>query len=142
MTKCFNRAMFIGYIAKEPEFSVTNNDVPLCKVDLGVERHYKVRDKKGELHTPVDFIRCNCWRRCGEIVHQYLHKGDMCLMEGEFHCSRYVWEGQTRYAWALECRLVRFLKTQNPDQVGMQTEDQEVFDYGGDMGSYDVGDVW
>ena len=142
MTKCFNRAMFVGFITKEPEFIVTNKDNVLAKVDLAVERPYKIKDKNGNLRTPADFVRVNCWRRIGEIVHQYLHKGDMVLFEGEFHCSTYTWEGQRRIVWALDARLVRFLKTENPDAVAMTAEDQETFDYGGDLGSYDVGDVW
>lgn len=142
MTRCFNRAMFIGYIAKEPDFVITKNDVALCKLDVGVERPYKVKDKNGKVNAPIDFVRVNCWRRCGEIANKYLHKGDLVLVEGEMQCSSFMWEGQRKYKWALECRLVRFLKTQNADLVGAEVEGEPEYDYDGELGSYDVGDVW
>ncbi len=64
-----NRIVLVGRLTKDPDFRVTSSGISVATFTLAVGRKFG-SDKNG-----TDFISCVAWRKAGEIISQYTHKG-------------------------------------------------------------------
>ena len=56
-----------------------------------MNRSYK--DSSGATQESVSYLDCSAWGRQGEIINQYLHKGDAILLSGRL--DQRSWEDKT-----------------------------------------------
>lgn len=77
MAGSYNKITLAGRLTRDPEMRYTASGVTLCNFSLAVNRRFQ-KDK-------VDFINCVAWKKLAEICSQYLHKGDMVLVDGELN---------------------------------------------------------
>lgn len=98
----------MGRLTSSPEYKKTPNGTSLVRFTLAVDRQFK--DKDGNKIT--DFIPCQAWRQTADFMQQYIHKGDMVSITGEFHSERYTDKqtGQQRTQYGIVCNTVRGLK--------------------------------
>ena len=71
---CINNCSFVGTAVREPELRYTPNNTAICTVGMALNSTWK--DANGEKRDEVSFIDLDAWGKLGEIVNQYLRKGD------------------------------------------------------------------
>lgn len=80
-----NKVLLQGRLTADPELRYTPNNTAVATFSLAVERNFK--DDNGE--RKADFIRIVAWRKAGEFVNQYFHKGDMMIVDGSIQTRSY-----------------------------------------------------
>lgn len=93
-----------GRLATEPALT-TVNDAACTTFTLASDT--RARDQDGK-YIPI-FYRVTAWRRLGENVAQYLHKGDAVTVAGDLSQRSYVdREGQNRTSLQITASHVEF----------------------------------
>ena len=91
-----------GRLATEPALT-TVNDAACTTFALASDTRAKDQDGR---YIPI-FYRVTAWRRLGENVAQYLHKGDAVTVTGDLSQRSYVdREGQSRTCLLYTSRCV------------------------------------
>ena len=85
-----NRATIVGRLTRDPEVRTTPNGINVTS--FGVATNFVWTDAAGAKKQSVEFHNVTAWRKLGEIVAQYLHKGSRVLVEGRL--QTHSWEGQ------------------------------------------------
>ncbi len=75
-----NKVYLIGNLTRDPELRQTPSGQAVCTFGLATNRVYT--DNAGQKQTQTEFHTIVVWARQAEIVHQYLKKGSMALIEG------------------------------------------------------------
>lgn len=100
-----------GRLTSDPELKHTQNDTPVCSVNVAVDRPYS-KEKE------TDFFTVVFWRQAAEFVCKYFSKGQEILVQGEMQSRKYEdKEGNNRVAWEVKADRVEFCgsKSQNSD---------------------------
>ncbi len=87
-----NKVFFIGNLTKDPEVTVTNSGITVCRFSIAVSRPYKNSDGERE----VDFFNINVWRGLGENCGKFLRKGSKVAVTGSLHNRTYDAQDGTR----------------------------------------------
>jgi single-strand DNA-binding protein len=85
-----NRATIVGRLTRDPEVRTTPSGVNVTS--FGVATNFVWTDASGARKQSVEYHNVVAWRKLGEIVAQYLHKGSRVLIEGRLQTRS--WEGQ------------------------------------------------
>lgn len=102
-----NRCVFTGRITKDVELKKTNNGLPYVMFTLAVDRGFK--DANG--NRLCDFIPCVAWRQQAEFLAQFIKKGYMLAVEGQFQTRSYVNNNnQNIYVYEIICDRVENLQ--------------------------------
>ncbi len=72
-----NHIALMGRMTRDPEIRYTQNQTPVARFTLAVERDYSRGEERG-----VDFIDCVAWRQTAEFVSKYFQKGNMAAVIG------------------------------------------------------------
>lgn len=86
MARSLNKVTLIGNVGAEPEIRTTGSGTKLAKVSLATNRSFK--DRSGQQQERTEWHRLTFWDRLGEIVEQYVHKGDRLYVEGRLEYSQ------------------------------------------------------
>ncbi|MDV3167908.1 MAG: single-stranded DNA-binding protein [Candidatus Phytoplasma stylosanthis] len=124
-----NRVILVGRITKDPELRFINNDTPLVKFVLAVNRNYI--GTSGQRET--DFIRCSVWNKQAENLAKYISKGALLGIEGSIRVSTYESNNQKQFLTEINCDSVQFLESKkNSNKVNNmfdnnpnETQDEE-----------------
>ena len=76
-----NKVIMVGNVVYEPELKTTNSGVNVCRFRLAVKRP----DDK----DTTDFIDCVAWRKTGELIDEYVAKGDKIGVDGYLTIRQY-----------------------------------------------------
>ena len=79
--------MLIGYAGADSEMKFTPGGIPVANFSLAVKEVYKNGD--GEKKTNTLWIRCVAWRRCAEVVGEFVTKGKFLFVEGRLQFRSY-----------------------------------------------------
>ena len=105
MSNAYNHATIIGNLCNEPEFATTQSGIARVNFRVGVQRRF--RDKNTGLKQ-ADFISVVAWRNTAEFVRQYIHKGDLVVVDGEIQTRSYdAQDGTKRYVTEINAEDVR-----------------------------------
>lgn len=85
-----NRATIVGRLTRDPEVRTTPAGINVTS--FGVATNFVWTDPSGQKKESVEFHNVVAWRKLGEIVAQYLHRGSRVLVEGRLQTRS--WEGQ------------------------------------------------
>lgn len=77
----------MGRLTKDAELSQTPNGINLARFSIAVNRRFA---KDGQ--QQADFINCIAWRKTGEFIAKYFHKGSMIALVGSI--QSHSWDGQ------------------------------------------------
>jgi len=84
----FNKVLLMGNLTRDPEVRSTPGGQSVTALGIATNRTYTAggRDGQGgEKREEVTFVDVDFWGRSGELIAQYLHKGDPIFVEGRLH---------------------------------------------------------
>jgi len=85
-----NRATIVGRLTRDPEVRTTPSGVNVTS--FSVATNFVWSDPTGARKEAVEYHNVVAWRKLGEIVAQYMHKGSRILVEGRLQTRQ--WEAQ------------------------------------------------
>ena len=80
MAKGFNKVILMGNLTRDVEMRSTPNGQSVANFSLAVTRSW--RDQNGQSQDQTSFINCVAWGKAGEIIAQYVSKGQSLLVSG------------------------------------------------------------
>ena len=80
-----NKIILLGRLTRDPEIRYTQTGACVAQFTLAVDRPVKNQDGSRE----ADFIPCVAWGKIGEVVGNYVHKGQRLLVEGRLQIRSY-----------------------------------------------------
>jgi len=84
----FNKVILIGNLTRDPELRYTPNGTSLCEFGMAINRNWTTRE--GEKREETCFVDVTMWGRRGEVISEYLSKGDPIFVEGRLKFD--TWE--------------------------------------------------
>jgi single-strand DNA-binding protein len=84
----FNKVFLMGNLTRDPELRYTPNGTSLCEFGMATNRTYTTRD--GEKREEACFVDVTMWGRRGEVISEYLTKGQPIFVEGRLKFD--TWE--------------------------------------------------
>ena len=95
MSNAYNHVTIIGNLCNEPEFATTQSGISRVNFRVGVQRRFKDKQTGKKV---ADFISVVAWRNTADFVRQYMHKGDLVVVDGEIQTRSYeAQDGSKRY---------------------------------------------
>lgn len=93
-----NKTILMGHVSKDPEMKELESGAKVVR--FGIATNHKWKDKKtGEVKERVNFHTVVGWNGLGQVMSNYLKKGDRVYIEGRTdHRSYDGKDGQTHYA--------------------------------------------
>lgn len=76
----FNRCILAGNLTRDPELKYLPSGSALCNFSLALNRLWST--ETGEKREEVCFVDVTAFGKQGEVIAQYLRKGDPILVEG------------------------------------------------------------
>jgi single-strand DNA-binding protein len=105
MSNAYNHVTIIGNLCNEPEFATTQSGIARVNFRVGVQRRFKDKNTGQKV---ADFISVVAWRNTAEFVRQYIHKGDLVVVDGEIQTRSYdAQDGSKRYVTEINAEDVR-----------------------------------
>jgi single-strand DNA-binding protein len=87
MAKGFNKVTLMGNLTRDVEMRTTPSGQSVANFSLAVSRSWK--NQQGETQEQTSFINCVAWGKAGEIIAQYVKKGDPLLVSGRLDQRSY-----------------------------------------------------
>lgn len=109
-----NRVCLVGRITAKPEIKYTNNNLPVTRFSIAVDR--RVAGANGQRET--DFINILAWRKQAENICNYLDKGSLISVDGRIQTGSYDGQdGKKRYTFEVVADNVSFLESKSQAQA-------------------------
>lgn len=86
-----NKVLLIGNLTRAPELKYLPSGSTLCEFGMATNRRWK--DKNGQQQESVCFVDLTAWGRSGELINQYVSKGDPLFVEGRLDFSSWTDQG-------------------------------------------------
>ena len=111
-----NKVVLVGRLTKEPLLRKTQSGTSVTSFTVACGR------KVGKDQEPqTDFINCVAWNRTADLVHTYVHKGNLIGVEGRIQTRNYDDEqGKKVYVTEVVCESVQFLESKNKSESTQQ----------------------
>lgn len=87
MAKGFNKVILMGNLTRDVEVRTTPSGQSVANFSLAVSRSWK--DANGQQQEQTSFINCVAWGKPGEIIAQYVSKGNPLLVSGRLDQRSY-----------------------------------------------------
>lgn len=105
MSNAYNRVTLIGNLCDEPNFMITQNGISNVKFRIAVQRRFK---DKMTGQKKADYVNVVAWRNTADFIRQYIHKGDLVVVDGELQSRSYdAQDGSKRYVTEINAEDVR-----------------------------------
>jgi len=75
-----NKVFIAGNLTRDPELRQTSGGQAVCSFAIATNRFFT--DSAGQKQKQAEFHNIVAWGRQAEIIHQYLKKGSILLVEG------------------------------------------------------------
>jgi single-strand DNA-binding protein len=79
MANDINRVYLIGRLTRDPELRYTQGGTSIANFSVANNRTYTVQNERKE---SVSYFNCVAWGKPGEVIAQYLKKGQRIALEG------------------------------------------------------------
>lgn len=133
-----NKVQIIGRLGKDPEVKNLQSGSTVANFSLAVSEQWK--DKQtGEKKEKTEWINIVLWGNAAEVAQKYLHKGDMCYVEGKIQTRSYEKDGITKYVTEVQAFQLLLLggnkssETQRPEAPPPMAEPKLMSDIDGDL---------
>lgn len=107
-----NKAIILGHLGRDPEMTYTPSGLAVCKFSLATSKKMKDGQEVTQWH------RCTAFGKTGELISQYVNKGNQLYVEGEITYSQYEKDGVTRYSTDIIIREFNFISGGGGGQQG------------------------
>jgi single-strand DNA-binding protein len=102
-----NRVILTGNLTRDPETSVTNGGMSVCK--LGIAVNGRRKNKDGVWEEKANFFRVTVFGKQAENCGNYLKKGRAVAIDGRLEWSQWERDGQKRESVDIIADNVQFL---------------------------------
>lgn len=85
-----NKVFVLGNLTNDPELRQIPSGQSVCSFGIATNRFYT--DSMGQKQQQAEFHNIVAWGRQAEIIHQYLKKGSLALIEGRLQTRS--WQDQ------------------------------------------------
>lgn len=93
----FNKVLLMGNLTRDPEVRTTPGGQTVTELGLACNRTFTAGGPGGEKREEVTFVDVSFWGRAGDVIAQYLKKGDPIFVEGRLTFRQWeTKEGQKR----------------------------------------------
>lgn len=125
----YNKVILIGRLTKDPEMTLSQQQVAVVRFSLAVNRRFQSKDGVED----VDFINCVAFRTTAEMLSKYMKKGSLIQVEGRLQQRKYTTEsGENRISYDVICDNVLFLESKKMQQdLNTQNSSNQDGDYQG-----------
>ena len=82
-----NKIMLLGRSGADADLKFTPAGTPVANFSLAVNESFKTRN--GEKAEHVEWFRCVCWNKLGEIAGQFVTRGKLVFVEGRLQTRKY-----------------------------------------------------
>jgi len=122
----YQNTIVIGHLGRDPEMRYTPSGVPVCSFSVATTR--KWTDAAGAAQEKTTWFRVSAWRKLAETCSQYLHKGQLVMVEGEIDASAYTPKdgGEPRASLELTARTVKFLSKSGEAQEAAAEDENQI----------------
>ncbi len=104
----FNKVFLLGNLGRDPELRYTQNQNPVCQLNVATTRRYT--DRSGQQQKQTEWHRVVVWGQQGQRCAQYLTKGQPVFIEGRLQTRSYDdRDGNKRYITEVIAIDVQFL---------------------------------
>jgi single-strand DNA-binding protein len=118
----YHSITLVGRLGRDPGLKYLGDGTAVADFPMAVDQGW------GDKKTTI-WVRVTAWRKTAENVAQYLKKGSMVLVEGEFSPDKEtggprVWQGRdgvSKASYEITANEVRFLSTAG-DSGGQQAQ--------------------
>lgn len=86
MASDINQVVLIGRLVRDPELKHTQGGKSVCSFSIANNRSYATGGEKKE---QVSFFNCVAWAKPGEIIAEYMRKGQQIAVEGRLQQRSY-----------------------------------------------------
>lgn len=118
-----NNIVLLGRLTKDADIRSTQSGKVVASFTLAVDRPYTQNGKR-----EVDFIACQIWGKCAEVLGKSVHKGQRILLEGRLQIRQYTDKnGNKRTAAEVVADRFEFIERKE------QTEPQGMENFGQQM---------
>ena len=107
-----NKVLLVGRLGQDPEIRYTPSGTAVANFTMATNERWT--DNEGAKQERTDWHRVVAWRRIGEIVGEYCHKGSQVLIEGRLQTRS--WEdrdGNKRWTTEVVAKNVQLLDAKN-----------------------------
>ena len=104
-----NKVFLAGNVTRDVDLRYTPAGLAVASFGLAVNRKWK--DKGGEQKEDVCFVDINAFGRTGEVMGEYLKKGNPVFIEGRLQFSQWEKDGQKRSAIRVVAESFQFLSS-------------------------------
>ena len=94
-----NKVFILGNLTKDPELRQTSGGQAVCSFSIATNRFFT--DSMGQKQKQAEFHNIVAWGRQAEIIHQYLKKGSILLVEGRLQTRSWQDQQGTKH-WRTE----------------------------------------
>lgn len=121
----YQKTIIIGRLGRDPEMRYTQGGDPVTSFSVATDRRWK--DAQGQPMAKTTWFRVTAWRKLGEVVNQYCHKGDLVMVEGELAEPRPYKRSDGEYAASLDltASAVKFLNGKRDQEGGEAVADDD-----------------
>lgn len=78
----FNKVILLGNLTRDPEVRSLPSGQAVTELGIACNRTFSVGGPGGERREEVTFVDVSFWGKAGELIAQYLRKGDPIFVEG------------------------------------------------------------
>lgn len=115
-----NKVFILGNLTRDPELRQTPSGQAVCSFGLATNRFFV--DSAGQKQKAVEFHNVVAWGKNAEIIHRYLKKGSLALIEGRLQTRNWL-DQQGNKHWRTEVIAERIQL--GPRSIGGAGADQE-----------------
>lgn len=90
MANDINRVYLIGRLTRDPELRYTQGGTSIANFSVANNRTYTVQNERKE---QVSYFNCVAWGKPGEVIAQYVKKGQRIALEGRL--QQRSWQDQS-----------------------------------------------
>jgi len=115
-----NKLMLLGRSGGDADLKFTPAGTPVANFSLAVNESFKTRN--GEKAEHVEWFRCVCWNKLGEIAGQFVTRGKLVFVEGRLQTRKYDdRDGNGRTVTEVVVRQLRLLGSTGPGNSNTET---------------------
>lgn len=111
-----NLSVTLGRVTRDPELTYTPSGIAVCKFGMAINRYWT--NDKGDRMEAVTFIDYVAWAKTGELVKEYVKKGDPLHVMGSIEQD--TWDdkqtGQKRTKLFVRVDGVEFLTKKEKEE--------------------------
>ena len=90
-----NKVIIIGRMVRNPELKKVPSGASVSSFAVATSRTYK--DKAGAKQEETEFHNVVAWGRTAEVIHQYVKKGQIIMIEGRIQTRSWEKDGEKKY---------------------------------------------